>query len=102
MTRHSEESEKAIERYLAARVKELGGLCLKYHCPTATGFPDRIVLLPSRTCGWVELKSKGRRPTRLQLERIKALSLLGFTAAVCDSRRAVDEYLSQLKQKSNE
>ena len=30
IVRHAEVSEKAIERYLAACVKELGGICLKY------------------------------------------------------------------------
>ena len=40
IVRHADYSEKAIERYLAARVKELGGLCLKYSNAGMVGFPD--------------------------------------------------------------
>lgn len=94
IVRHAEVSEKAIERYLAERVKEMGGVCLKYSNPGMTGYPDRAVLLPGGTTVWVELKSRGRKPTSVQRERIKKLADLGHSVAVVDSRKRVDEVLA--------
>lgn len=100
MTRHSEESEKALESFLCRRAKELGGVALKFASSHATGFPDRLVLLPGATVGWAEMKSKGKKATRLQLTRIRFLRLLGFPAEVIDSREGIEEFLMRLSQKS--
>lgn len=94
MTRRCEESEKWLERHLTRRVKETGGLCLKYSNPVVTGFPDRILLYPGGEVRWVELKSKGKEPTPLQLHRILQLRRLGFRVWVCDSRETVEEIVS--------
>lgn len=95
MSRHSEESEKALERYLCERAKELGGLALKFASATQTGWPDRVVLLPGGRQLWVELKSKGRRPTELQWLRLQWLRKQGHRAFVCDSRASVEAALGE-------
>ncbi len=94
IARHAEVSEKAIERYLADRVKALGGVCLKYTNPGMTGYPDRLCVMPEGKTVWVELKSKGRKPEALQEIRFRQLASLGHPVYVCDSREKVDEVLS--------
>lgn len=93
--RHSELSEKAIERYLCKRVVEEGGLCLKYSSFTDTGYPDRLVMF-SGICFWVELKSKGKKTTKLQEYRISRIRSLGFSVYVCDSKEKIDCILKEL------
>lgn len=100
MSRHSEESEKALERYLCERAKELGGLALKFASATQTGWPDRVVLLPGGRQLWVELKSKGRRPTELQWLRLQWLRRQGHRAFVCDSRASVEAALAASSAKA--
>jgi len=97
LTRHKEMSEKAIERYLVRRVKDLGGVCLKYYSPSTAGYPDRVCLLPGGGVLWVEVKSTGRKPTKLQRLRHEQMSRLGFPVSVVDSKQGVDlllEYMS--------
>lgn len=94
LVRHSEESEKAIERYLTDRIRSMGGRCLKYSNSGETGYPDRLVLLPPGKVIWVELKSRGKKPTRMQLIRHDELRQLGFDVRVIDSREGVDGLLN--------
>lgn len=97
IARHSSESEKAIEAYLVKRVKEMGGVCLKYSSASITGYPDRIVLMPGGRVVWVELKSKGQKPELRQEIRIKELRALGFRVEVADSRADVDAIMEGLR-----
>lgn len=92
------ESEKNTERYLARRVVEIGGLCLKFSSQTEIGFPDRLILLPFGKVAWAEIKSEGEKPRRLQRVRIDALRAHGFRVAVCDTVAAVDAFLSDLSK----
>lgn len=90
------ESEKDTERYLTRRVAEAGGLCLKFSSQTEIGYPDRLILLPGARAAWAEVKSEGVKPRRIQQVRISALRSLGYRVAVCDTRAAVDAFLSDL------
>lgn len=90
MLHHAETSEKAIEQHLRRRMADLGLPCLKYSNPGESGYPDRLVCLPGGRVLWVELKSSGKRPTRMQLLRHDELRRLGHTVLVADSRTAVD------------
>lgn len=93
IVRHADVSEKAIEAYLVRRVKDLGGVCLKYSNPGVVGYPDRVVLLPGGFVVWVELKSKGRKPNRVQQLRIGQLRAMGHNVAVVDGKDQVDVLL---------
>ena len=93
ITRHDEVSEKSIERYLVSRVKEAGGVCLKYANANMTGYPDRVILLPHGKTAWVELKSAGKKPTKLQAIRIQAMRDLGREVHVIDNREMVDKLI---------
>lgn len=98
LVKHAEVSEKAIERYLADHVKELGGICLKYSNPGMVGYPDRICLLPGGVTIWVELKSKGGELKAVQKIRITQLRKIGHTVHVCSSKEAIDEVLEPYKK----
>lgn len=96
--RHADLSEKSIERYLSERVKSVGGLCLKYANPGESGYPDRLVVLPRGVIRWVELKSRGKKPTRLQSLRHAELERRGHIVHVVDSRERVDELASMWRE----
>lgn len=87
---HSEVSEKVIEKYLISRVREIGGVCLKYSNSNMTGYPDRLVCFPDGKTAWVEIKSKGKKPTRQQELRHEELRAVGQNVFVVDSRALVD------------
>jgi hypothetical protein len=89
-TKTYEKSEKYIERYLVRRVEALGGICLKYSNMNQTGYPDRLCLLPGGITLWVELKSKGCHPSRLQEIRFLEMKSIGHPVHVCDSIEAVN------------
>ncbi len=94
---HAEVSEKAIEKYLVERCREAGLLCLKYSNPNAVGYPDRLVCLPEGKIVWVELKSKGKKPTKLQQIRHKELQDHGQDVYVIDSKPEVDRLVALLQ-----
>lgn len=91
-------SEKSIEAYLCKRVKEAGGLCMKYSNPNQTGYPDRVVLMPCGVTHWVELKSKGCKPSKLQTERFRQMEAIGHAVAVLDSKEAVDGFMAVVRR----
>ena len=94
IVRHADVSEKAIEAYLVRRVKDLGGVCLKYSNPGVVGYPDRVLLFPGGFVVWVELKSKGKRPNKVQQLRHEQLRRLGHNVAVVESKQQVDILLA--------
>jgi len=70
-------SEKTIEQELCQRVKELGGLCLKWVSPGCAGVPDRITFLPGGQIHFVELKAPGKSAKPRQRVVIAWLRRLG-------------------------
>ena len=101
IVRHSEVSEKAIEAYLNKRAKESGLLCLKYANANVTGYPDRLVCIPGGVVVWVELKSKGRKPTKLQQIRHAELEKIGHRVYVVSSKEQVDTLISDIVVTNN-
>ena len=70
--------EKAIEQRLVREVKARGGICPKWVSPGYAGVPDRLVFLPGRHFGLVEVKAPGEKPRALQVSRHKVLEELGY------------------------
>ena len=97
LTRHSEVSEKVIEKYLTDRAKANGMLCLKYSNPNMTGYPDRLLLLPGGGVVWVELKSRGRKPSKIQQLRMAELAAMGHRVLVIDNKAGVDELINSFE-----
>ncbi|MGI6198528.1 MAG: VRR-NUC domain-containing protein [Candidatus Cloacimonadaceae bacterium] len=76
--------EQQIEQQLRLMTKARGGLCLKFVSPGWNGAPDRIVLFPDGKAGFVEVKSPGKKPRKIQLLRHQQLRRLGFQVFVLD------------------
>lgn len=94
MTQYSEESEKALERYLIEEAKARGFMALKYYNQNATGWPDRLVVKPGGSVFWVELKSRGKNLSPLQAHRRAVLTeKMHHRVYVCDSREKIDQSL---------
>lgn len=94
ITRHSEVSEKAIEKYLVESVRAIGGVCLKYSNANMVGYPDRVVCLHGGKTVWVELKSKGKKPTKMQAIRQSELVSMGHEVHVIDNKQSIDELIN--------
>ena len=90
-------SEKYIERKLREEVEKRGGICLKFHSMTDTGYPDRIILLPLGMISFVELKSKGKKPTKLQMMRHTQLREMGFPVFVIDDSENINNILDGIQ-----
>lgn len=88
--------EKQIEKYLVNEIERLGGLCIKFPPLFFRGFPDRIVLMPGALIVFVEMKDKGKKPTRVQLMTHDKLRSLGFRVEVLDSKESVNDFILTL------
>ena len=87
------DSEKLIERRLREKVEQMGGQALKFHCLSVSGFPDRIVLMPKAKVYFIELKSEGKKPRKLQNFWASQLKALGFFHGVIDTLEGVEVFL---------
>ena len=90
------ESEKTLEARLVREIEARGGMALKYTSQFHRGIPDRICLLPGGVTFFVELKSTGQKPTKLQDHAMKQLEKLGFSTRVIDSTESLDRLLRVL------
>ena len=89
--------EKQIEQKLVKAVKAKGGLCLKFVSPSFDGMPDRLVFLPGRHFGMVEVKAPGEKPRPLQVSRHKLLQRLGFKVYVLDAIEDIGGILDEIQ-----
>jgi Holliday junction resolvase len=94
---HADVSEKEIERYLVTRSKRNGWPCLKYSNPNMVGYPDRLIALPGGFVVWVELKSRGRKPAKIQQARIDELCAMDHDVYVIDNKDDVDCLIRHLE-----
>lgn len=88
------DSEKAIEQRLADLVKLNGGLCIKLLSDHINGLPDRLCLFPGRKIYFIELKTTGQKPRKLQLYMHNVLKRLGFDVFVLDSIQRVENFVN--------
>lgn len=90
------ESEKTLERKLSAEIKKLGGMAVKLAFGGFSGLPDRICLLPGGIVFFVEVKTTGKKATKLQIFMHKKLRKLDFEVYVVDKseqiKRIIKEY----------
>lgn len=92
------ESEKVIERKLVEQVKLNEGLCIKLLCDQFIGLPDRLCLLPNGKLVFVELKTTGKKPRRIQTVVHNKLRKLGFRVEVIDTTAKVIELIENMLQ----
>lgn len=90
------ESEKVIERKLVELVKKAGGLCIKLLTSQYIGLPDRLCLFPNGKIIFVELKSTGQKPRKIQVFVHNKLRSLGFQVEVIDSTEGVENLVIEI------
>lgn len=90
------DSEKVIERKLVELVKINGGICIKLLCDQLTGLPDRMCLFPGHKIVFVELKTTGRKPRRIQVFMHNKLRALGFRVEVIDTVESVINFVDDI------
>lgn len=89
--------EKTIEQKLVGEVKKRGGICPKWVCPSYDGMPNRLVFLPGRHFGMVEVKALGEKPRPLQVSRHRLLQRLGFKVYVLDALEDIGGILDEIQ-----
>jgi hypothetical protein len=80
-----ETSEKVFERTLSKYVDDQGGMAVKLLSQFIKGLPDRMFLLKKEQVVFVEFKSTGKKPTKIQDYIHRKLNDLGFVVLVVDS-----------------
>ena len=90
------ESEKVLERNLNKEVEALGGWSIKILSNFITGLPDRLVLLNGRAY-FVEVKSKGKKPSPIQRIVHKKLEALGFPVRVIDTTEKLNNFINEIR-----
>ena len=89
--------ETQVEQKLVRAVKARGGICPKFVSPGFDGMPDRIVLLPGRHFGFVEVKAPGEVPRPLQVSRHRLMKRLGFRVYVLDDSEKIGGILDEIQ-----
>jgi hypothetical protein len=90
--------EVRIETYLRARVKDVGGLCIKLNPAGYVGIPDRLVVLPGGRVLFVEVKKpRGGVISKAQFAWRNRLVEMGFAHMFVFTREAVDEMVEGLR-----
>ena len=94
--------ENFIESKLVKAVKNAGGICPKWLSPGMNGVPDRIILLPGRHIGFVEVKAPGEVPRAIQIYRHRILRSLGFSVFILDDPKDIPEIISNILKGNNQ
>lgn len=90
------DSEKLVERKLVELTKAKGGECIKLLSQQLIGLPDRMCLFPNGLVVFVELKTTGEKPRKIQLVRHRRLRALGFRVEVIDSVSGAENLINTL------
>lgn len=94
--------ESDLESKFTRAVKQAGGRAYKFVSPGNAGVPDRLVILPGGHIGFVELKQKGKKPTKLQRNQITRIRNLGFYARVLDDPHDIPRVIFDISQTDTE
>ena len=90
------DSEKLVERKLVELVKINNGMCIKLLCDQLIGLPDRLCLFPNHRIVFVETKTTGQKPRRIQAYMHKKLRALGFRVEVIDSVEDIINFIEDI------
>lgn len=88
--------EKQIEKYLAKKIDELGGISRKFISPQRRGVPDRICLLPYGLVYFVECKAPNGKLSKLQELEKGLMESLGCNYSVVWDYESVDRLIHKL------
>ena len=88
--------EKELEEKFKNAVKAAGGRAFKFVSPGNDGVPDRLAVLPGGHIGFVELKQKGKKPTKLQTKQMQRLKDLGCFVYLLDDEKDIDSVIAAI------
>lgn len=90
------ESEKFLEKKLSEEIKRIGGMSIKLLSSCLTGLPDRLCLLPKGRLFFIEMKTTGKKPTKIQTIIHGKLEALGFPVLVIDTSEKIKTFIQTL------
>ena len=91
--------ESSIEEALKNYAKERGMFTSKFVSPSNSGVPDRLFVCSGRVL-FLELKAPGKKPTPLQMKRMKELEASGAEVGWVDSKQVGKDVLNSLYNKA--
>lgn len=89
--------EKKIEQKLCKEVKKNGGIALKFVSPGFDGMPDRLILIAMGHIAFVEVKTTGKKPRKLQIKRHEMLRKMGFKVYVLDNEEMIGGIIDEIR-----
>ena len=95
------ESEKDVEKYLIAQVKEMGGLAYKFVSPQRRSVPDRVCVFPTGIIVFVECKGDFGVLSKGQIREIKRLIDLGASTQVVRNKQDVNTLIDAVQEGMN-
>lgn len=90
------DSEKLVERKLVELCKINKGMCIKLLCNHILGLPDRLCLFSGAKLVFVELKTTGKKPRKVQMFMHNKLRQLGFRVEIIDSVQCVINLVDEI------
>lgn len=87
------ESEKVLEKKLVKWIKEAKGKSIKLSSQFNTGLPDRMNMLSKGHIFFSEIKTTGKKPTKMQEILHNEIRALGFRVYVVDSTEGLSQML---------
>lgn len=92
------ESEKVLEAEFRKEIESHGWMALKLLSQLHRGLPDRLVLTEFGLAFFAEIKTTGKKPTRLQKHCHEAIRKLGFQVFVIDSTESLETALALINR----
>ena len=87
--------ERSVEAGLVKKVKQHGGLCLKFVSPSVSGVPDRMIIYRGRVI-FVELKQEYGRLSTIQKRMHERLRYHGAEVYVAYGSEGVRKLIEEL------
>lgn len=90
--------ERDIEKWLAGRIRQMGGEAFKFVSPGNDGVPDRLVCMPGGRVYFVELKTDEGRPSGLQQWQMERLRRLGLNVYLITGLEEAVQFIEMLQE----
>lgn len=96
-------SEKDLERTFSEKLNRTKKVwVIKLLSTFIKGLPDRMILCQGGYVGFAEIKTTGKKPTKIQLLIHSKLEVLGFKVFVIDDLESRDAAISFFLRKAKE
>lgn len=94
--------ERDIEKWLAGRVRRMGGVAFKFVSPGNDGVTDRLVCMPGGRVYFVELKTDEGRPSGLQQWQMERLRRLGLSVHLITGMEDAVRFIEMLQEEGGD